>query len=145
MNENCHGAVEMIKSITTDGTDSVRSVDMKPYNETPMFDARGEDTRGEWTLISPPWLRTRQSALSMRWEQCATPKYSDENNHYVDGVLLWGFDSVAFIFWKGVVVLNKHVSDVSDCRKRNTETTLFLASEHERFHRKMELVFRASG
>ena len=48
-----------------------------------------------------------------------------------------GFDSVAFIFWKGVVVLHKHVSDVPDRAKRNTETTLLLASEHERFQRKM--------
>ena len=47
MKENCQVAVEMIKSITTDGTDSVRSVDTKPYNETPMFDVSGEDTRGE--------------------------------------------------------------------------------------------------
>ena len=46
MNENGHVTVEMRKSITTDGTDSVRSVDMKPYNETPMFDAREEITHG---------------------------------------------------------------------------------------------------
>ena len=45
-NENSHLTAEMRKSITADVTDSVRSVDMKPYNETPMFDAREEITHG---------------------------------------------------------------------------------------------------